>query len=1287
MSVEIKVVPDDKLQLVQTFIVDNSPSSDFFNITELPDTLSGGKNAFLIAGSDKLFPQSEVKVQVRDADGNVCYVEYANGNPEYFEGISKVVAVYVYPTTTAFGPATITVLGQATDVPDEWKFRYNVKWERQININPSLPNTTRVRFYKRPKVDIVETLEPIYRIESGSKVATNVTASFANINISQLETFAGDVKRVKVYRTSEGDISDYDLIQDILIESKELLTTFNITSSVKGNAGIFTNETLKLWNSGSLTSSLTNDRLDNGLRLSGSGIFKYQTPLSFTTRSTYEFNLDAFYSSSTASNLGVYISGSNNGIKLIGTLEGTTPVKNLEDTYFTFDLDKNESSASLYLSQSQGEWHVANLSLKLSEDSAFSPNQIDFITTMPTVVGNETFNFKFEFYDVNNNYVPVAITQSLLFTGGNNNIGGTISASNASILALSQSVSGTIGLVTASVSQSFVTSSAFSASLQSSSLFISASLSSSISSSLSSSFHYTDLLSSSLSASQFSASAFQFSYSAFLDSRIFTDANGKINRPPTSSSSGLYTGETYLGFYNGNEWRTYMDNQGDFYLTSSAAGGGFLAWDSATKELSIAGSITVLGGDAATQTYTQGQKNLAIASGSAAATSVSTSLAPNIFTDSTGKIVRTPTNTASNYGLYLGSSNLGFYSGSQWRTYMDNTGQFFLTGSNSSYLKWNGSTLEIQGAISVTGGNAATLSDTANAVASGSLAATTAGANAVTSGSASAAAAQTASELFAVGIGTNAVASGSASASAAQQAAIQTAKTDASSSITLLANGGWTAGSGTFISSRSISSPVLAGNAGYISEILKVGQDGITLDGGNKKIFVGTGTYNNSNTPFYFASGSTNVFSLGDKLSFNGSALNVVGAITAESGFIGTAAAGWSIASNKIFNTNIDIDNANNRIDFKSGGVVKTRIKSGNVNIGSTSTVSVTVAGAGTTTNSISGNDSPQYGALTALTATGGNTVEAYITTPSGVDGNNLALVIPYPALTSFGFAQCQNMGTGTSCQYGYSAIVSYTIRETNSVGTTVATGFKIISVLDWSVNFSTPFGNVNLPGFGGGSITIPSIDTAVSGKVYWIQVSMSTLVQARINPQGTDPLTANASLYVIAYGWDERTADAILLAVAPRAEFGTNGVQIGSAEGSYVALGDAAGAGNVGVFAGNISVTGTVAAGSVTASDIRAKTNIKTILNGIETIKKLNPVSYDWLQHITGNFEFEKGYGFIADDIQQIMPELIYEKKGYKYDDFKHLDYTSFHAIAIKAIQELTEKVEKLEAQISGSK
>ena len=163
MAVEIKVAPDERLEYVSVYDNDTAANSKYFNITELSDTFSGGKNAFLIAGSDLLVPSTEVKVQVRDANGKVCYVEYANGFPtEYYEGISKVVAVYVYPTDTAFGPATITILGEANDVPQDWNGRYNVKWQKQININPALPNTTRVRFYKRPKVTISELLQPLY---------------------------------------------------------------------------------------------------------------------------------------------------------------------------------------------------------------------------------------------------------------------------------------------------------------------------------------------------------------------------------------------------------------------------------------------------------------------------------------------------------------------------------------------------------------------------------------------------------------------------------------------------------------------------------------------------------------------------------------------------------------------------------------------------------------------------------------------------------------------------------------------------------------------------------------------------------------------------------------------------------------------------------------------------------------------------------------------------------------------------------------------------------------------
>ena len=172
-------------------------------------------------------------------------------------------------------------------------------------------------------------------------------------------------------------------------------------------------------------------RVEAGVKLKGAGNFTYSASLDLKSTNTYEINFDAFYSSSTNSNLGIYlnqITTSTDGItplvisSSIGTLIGTQPTKNLLDTTIPFKIDRNYPSASLYFSQSQGEWDLGNISLRLSEDTAFSPDEISFVTTMPTVVGNEDYNFKFEFYDVNNNYVPVIVTGSANFTGGSNAI-------------------------------------------------------------------------------------------------------------------------------------------------------------------------------------------------------------------------------------------------------------------------------------------------------------------------------------------------------------------------------------------------------------------------------------------------------------------------------------------------------------------------------------------------------------------------------------------------------------------------------------------------------------------------------------------------------------------------------------------------------------------------------------------------------------------------------------------------------------------------------------------------
>ncbi|CAB4145622.1 hypothetical protein UFOVP1491_100 [uncultured Caudovirales phage] len=62
----------------------------------------------------------------------------------------------------------------------------------------------------------------------------------------------------------------------------------------------------------------------------------------------------------------------------------------------------------------------------------------------------------------------------------------------------------------------------------------------------------------------------------------------------------------------------------------------------------------------------------------------------------------------------------------------------------------------------------------------------------------------------------------------------------------------------------------------------------------NGQIYIGTGTYNNSNTPFYVDSDGK--FSLKDKLTWDGTNLSITGAITATSGsFSGSITAGSTI--------------------------------------------------------------------------------------------------------------------------------------------------------------------------------------------------------------------------------------------------------------------------------------------------------------------------------------------------------------------------------------------------------
>jgi hypothetical protein len=1181
MAVIQKTLFAKNLDKYAVLVNDTQSDSKYFKITELPDTFTGGKNAFLIAGSEYLVPDTKIQIELKDSAGNIIYHEPGeglissslNGAPfiaEYYEGVSKVVSVYVYPDT-AYGPCTLTILGELSEYQDtngltlpvslDWENKYNVKWQKQIDVNPSLANTTKIRFYQRPTAKITELLSPLYRIENDLKVASNVTQSFADIKLSKLETFAGDVKRIKVFRTSEGDISDYDLIQDILVESKELLTTFGLSGSVVGETGILTSETLKnYWKTGSLNAFLTSSKVESGVRLTGSGYFTYSSSLDIKSSNTYELNLDAFYSSSTSSNLGIYlsyVSQSTTFTSSLATLVGTVPTKNLLDTVIPFRIDRDYPTASLYFSQSQGEWHLGNISLRLSQDTAFSPDEVSFVTTMPSVLGNERFNFKFEFYDVNNNYVPVEVTQSALFTGGNNNLNGTltlISSSTSSSLDLlnkvSSSISGTMTVYSSSASSSV------------------GSLSGSVSASLSS-----------LSSSVSSSNVFILSSSL---SKVQQLANGQF--------SGSFIGDTFI------------------YSPTIGGQQGFIS------ELFKVGTT------------------------------------PSIYLDAR----QNPRKIFIGGAIPSGQTEYsGAYNNSNTNVYLDSAGKFSL----GNQLFWSGNALTVNGTINVTGGTAAT---DANALLYSQ--------RAVSSGSVSAAAAQTAAELFAASAASRAVTSGSNASAAAQAAAIAQSKSDASASINLLANGNWTAGN-TFISARSISSPIIAADGGYISSIFKVGQNGITLDGVGKKIFVGTGNYNNLDTPFYFASGSINVFSLGDKLTFNGATLAVNGSITATNITATTAGniAGWGVSATTLGTTNLKLNSARPAMEIYNAGNLVVDISS-NTSLSSLVTGTGTVTGIPyTTTNFLQREDEyptteldlyqvdigadPLFSTVNVatFTATANGAYNANITlggTVSAARGmlepNGVSPLAQFFRLTAF-------------CTIGVSIRAS-------SIGGTEVANFSYYN--DWSravagTNFvestaiiTTLVGSLNL----------------TSGVTYYIV--------PYISGGGMASLTTNGNLFTHALRATYRTPTLTAVSISQgisKSELVAGGFQVVFSTDRYCKIERANNADFVSI-GGGLTCTGDVTAN--TSSDKRWKDNIIPIDNPIEKIKKLTGNSFVWKDGFEV-YHSNKGldYGVIAQEVEEVMPEIVIQRDG----GYKGVRYEKIIPLLIEAIKEQQNQIEEL--------
>ena len=309
-----------------------------------------------------------------------------------------------------------------------------------------------------------------------------------------------------------------------------------------------------------------------------------------------------------------------------------------------------------------------------------------------------------------------------------------------------------------------------------------------------------------------------------------------ITDHPDGGEDVLVLSATHLGHHNGNGlisgWKTYMSKSGDFYLAGDGSHG--LTWD---------GSVLALDGNITIRNLTAVRSDLEVTAGAEPNTSAQDN--PSTYTFGAGmdmSLVNLPA-TPTTAGLFLGANYLGYHSGSggAWATYMDATGKFYL-GGTSGQLQWNGSTLLIHGSAAISG-----------TVTVGGTAAST-----VVSGA------------------------------AAGATAVQDEDTGLDLTLTDGAVGGWvittgvlTGGTGSYKIELDQANRRISAGGGRA--VMRVDSDarvviGIDADAGNAP------TYSNSGGDVVMerTAGGTARFSCGNKLTWNGSALAITGAITSS---------------------------------------------------------------------------------------------------------------------------------------------------------------------------------------------------------------------------------------------------------------------------------------------------------------------------------------------------------------------------------------------------------------------
>ena len=274
--------------------------------------------------------------------------------------------------------------------------------------------------------------------------------SFANMVVGNLRTFSGDTYKAKIYMKEDGTSGEFEKIYETLVESPNELVNKNSISGFENIGIFFTQSLIEnnwVTSSNKSTATTNDDTIIDGVLLSGSNeavgdtfTFVTKTNLELEKNEDYivEFNA-AFKKASKTQSDGTSKQQAELEVFITGSLEsetdreislGTIDLPDTTNTDFTIIQQKqitdfrthNESSTptgSLGFRVNSGQFILSDIRLRPFTQTNFSPGFFKSNVPMPKPIKRgKTYDFMVEFYDANNNLAEtVALADNVSFEG------------------------------------------------------------------------------------------------------------------------------------------------------------------------------------------------------------------------------------------------------------------------------------------------------------------------------------------------------------------------------------------------------------------------------------------------------------------------------------------------------------------------------------------------------------------------------------------------------------------------------------------------------------------------------------------------------------------------------------------------------------------------------------------------------------------------------------------------------------------------------------------------------